>query len=410
MYISPNSQNEKKSIFYNKEKEKENEKDKVKKSLSRILYNQKKYVKMLPTKKLSSRNIDYLKNSHKVMLRNKSNIEPTIKFASNENSLLKNDDNFMNKTKNLIYYNSDIYTPKHNKHLSSTSIYNKSKNENNKNIIHNARKNDLFLRKLIDKETTKEKNSEINTNKIFSFPISPKNKIKNMICQNPNNDFDKNELLQSFIRSQKPKISFKNITSNSSVNIFNNSSNLFNSDININRLDNSKKNNENLNAININNKNIGSYLKNIYSNQSKFINENNGKNNMNNNNYILINHLLLNDINITGNNNGNIISENFENLKNKSKTSRNNKLKMKAGIRQKIYFSNNEKICFNNGFINGDNYISCNETNINNENLDIKKKIDFYKTKKNEYNSPEENHFSTVNYLQNIKISNNNIK
>ena len=27
-----------------------------------------------------------------------------------------------------------------------------------------------------------------------------------------------------------------------------------------------------------------------------------------------------------------------------------------------------------------------------------------------EYNSPEENHFSTVNYLQNIKISNNNIK
>ena len=55
---------------------------------------------MLPTKKLSSRNIDYLKKSHKVMLRNKSNIEPTIKFASNENSLLKNDDNFMNKTKN----------------------------------------------------------------------------------------------------------------------------------------------------------------------------------------------------------------------------------------------------------------------------------------------------------------------
>ena len=225
MYISPNSQNEKKSIFYNKEKEKENEKEKVKKSLSRILYNQKKYVKMLPTKKLSSRNIDYLKNSHKVMLRNKSNIEPTIKFASNENSLLKNDDNFMNKTKNLIYYNSDIYTPKHNKHLSSNSIYNKSKNENKKNINPNARKNDLFLRKLIDKETTKEKNSEINTNKIFSFPISPKNKIKNMICQNPNNDFDKNELLQSFIRSQKPKISFKNITSNSSVNIFNNSSN-----------------------------------------------------------------------------------------------------------------------------------------------------------------------------------------
>ena len=48
------------------------------------------------------------------------------------------------------------------------------------------------------------------------------------------------------------------------------------------------------------------------------------------------------------------------------------------------------------------------ETNC--ENLDIKRKMEIYKSKYKDNNSPEEKHFNTISFLQNIKISNNNIK
>ena len=160
MYISPLSKTSIRTKFFNnKEKEKEKDKKDIeKKSLSKILYSQKKYIKMISTQKLISRNIDYIKkNSYKVMLRNKSNMEQTIKIASNENSVNKNDDNF-NLTKNIINYNSEIYTPKHSKHNSTTNVINKSKKENNNinitnisqqkqiNLINNARKTNLVIK------------------------------------------------------------------------------------------------------------------------------------------------------------------------------------------------------------------------------------------------------------------------
>ena len=434
MYISPQSKNEINPKFYNnnekdKNKVKENEsKEKDKKPLSQKLFNQKKYIKILPTKKLISRNNDYIKkNTHKVMIRNKSNMEHSIKFQSNDNSILKNDDNLTNKTKNLLNYCSEIYTPKHSQDQSSNNIYNKSKNENSnlnlkqKNFINNARKNNIFLKKFFESESTKDKNDALKNSKskIFSFPVSPKNKKNNNKIY-LNNDLNSNDkMIKSFIQTKKHEIGFKNFSSNSSLNIFNNSkndskvdtklnsyNNIKKDEININLIskiqkDNKNKNKTNFNVININNKNIDSYLKKIYYKNNKYFNQNNEKNN---NNYILINHLLLNDINITGNNNGNIIEKNLEKLKPKS--SRNEKFKNNNDQKERIYLSNND----NNVNMNHDYYISLSETNINCEGLDIKKKIKFFKTKYNENISPEETHFKAVDFIQKVEISKYNIK
>ena len=437
MYISPQSKNEINPKFYNnnekdKNKDKENEsKEKDKKPLSQKLFNQKKYIKILPTKKLISRNNDYIKkNTHKVMIRNKSNMEHSIKFQSNDNSILKNDDNLTNKTKNLLNYCSEIYTPKHSQDQSSNNIYNKSKNENSnlnlkqKNFINNARKNNIFLKKFFESESTKDKNDALKNSKskIFSFPVSPKNKKNNNKIY-LNNDLKSNDkMIKSFIQTKKHEIGFKNFSSNSSLNIFNNSkkdskfdtklnsyNNIKKDEINVNLIskiqkDNKNKNKTNFNVININNKNIDSYLKKIYYKNNKYFNQNNEKNNRNNNNYILINHLLLNDINITGNNNGNIIEKNLEKLKPKS--SRNEKFKNNNDQKERIYLSNND----NNVNMNHVYYISLSETNINCEGLDIKKKIKFFKTKYNENISPEETHFKAVDFIQKVEISKYNIK
>jgi hypothetical protein len=428
MHISPVSKASIRTKFFNnKEKEKEKEKKEIeKKSLSKILYSQKKYIKMISTQKLISRNIDYIKkNSYKVMLRNKSNIEHTIKFASNENSENKNEDNLTNRTKNLINYNADIYTPKHSKHNSTTNVYNQNRKANNKNdianitqqkhsnLINNNRKNNLFIKNLIKKESNKDKNENKIKNNIFSFPVSPKNNNKNNgnVYSNLDNDFSRSKMVKSFMLSQKPEIPFKNFSSNSSLNIFRNNNIInheSNNDSNINLHNNNKKyknkNKGDFNMINFNNKNLGAYLKKIYFNNRKINKENNEATNRNNN-YILINHLLLNDINITGNSNGNLLNENLEISKYKSKTSRNDKNLKNVSYKQKIYSLNNENHFNNNDFINGENYINMAKTNC--ENVDIKTKFEFHK---NKYNSPEENHFSTVYYLQNMKISNNKIK
>ena len=440
MYISPLSKTSIRTKFFNnkdkeKEKEKEKEKDKKdieKKSLSKILYSQKKYVKMISTQKLISRNIDYIKkNSYKVMLRNKSNMEQTIKIASNENSVNKNDDNF-NLTKNIINYNSEIYTPKHSKHNSTTNVINKSKKENNNinianisqqkqiNLINNARKTNLFIKNLINKEPSKGKTENIVKNKIFSFPVSPKNNNKNNgnLYSKHDNDYNKSKMVKSFILSQKPEIPLKNFSSSSSLNIFNNNNNNIhnnheqNKDSNINSHSNSNskkyknKNKGNFNVINFNNKNLGAYLKKIYFNNSKLNKENNEKTNRNNN-YILINHLLLNDINITGNNNGNIINDSLNLTKYKPKTSRNDKNMKNSAYKDKIYSLNNENH-YNNNFINGDNYINMSDTNC--ENSDIRTKMEIYKNIFKDDNSPEENHFNTIYFLQKMKLYNHNIK
>ena len=441
MYISPISKNAIRNKFFpHKEIEKEKEKeDNDKKSLSKILYNQKKYVKMLPTKKLVSRNIDYFKrNPNKIMMRNKSNIEQSIKFASNDNSIFKNEDNFMNRTKNLISYNSEIYTPKHNKNQSSTSIFKKTKYENNNNYnqkqqnknMTNSRKNNYLIKNFLNNDLAKEKKDPQNKNKIFSFPASPKNNKNNTkIFSNINNDMNNNKIIKSFMLSQKPDISFHNFSSNSSMNIFKSKNHDTNNDIKINSYYNNssrRKNEMNINLvsqskktnktkvdydfININNKNIGAYLKKVYFNNGKYNKDIKEKNNRNNN-YILINHLLLNDINITGNNSGNIVNENMGNSKYKPKTSRNVDASKNISSKEKMYppkNDNNNNI--NNDIIQSDNYLNLSETNINSENLDIKKKIDFYKTKANFNNSPEENHFDTVKFLQRMKLSNNIIK
>ena len=439
MHISPLSKISIRTKFFNnkdkeKEKEKEKEKDKKdieKKSLSKILYSQKKYIKMISTQKLISRNIDYIKkNSYKVMLRNKSNMEQTIKIASNENSVNKNDDNF-NLTKNIINYNSEIYTPKHSKHNSTTNVINKSKKENNNfnitnisqqkqiNLINNARKTNLFIKNLINKEPSKGKTENIVKNKIFSFPVSPKNNNKNNgnLYSKHDNDYNKSNMVKSFILSHKPEIPLKNFSSSSSLNIFNNNNNIHNNheqnkDSNINSHSNSNskkyknKNKGNFNVINFNNKNLGAYLKKIYFNNSKLNKENNEKTNRNNN-YILINHLLLNDINITGNNNGNIINDSLNLTKYKPKTSRNDKNMKNSAYKDKIYSLNNENH-YNNNFINGDNYINMSDTNC--ENLDIRTKMEIYKNRFKDDNSPEENHFNTIYFLQKMKLYNHNIK
>ena len=64
----------------------------------------------------------------------------------------------------------------------------------------------------------------------------------------------------------------------------------------------------------------------------------------------------------------------------------------------------------NNGKINIDNYISLSETNINCVNMELSKKISFYKTKNNKIISPEETHFNAVDFLQKIRISKYSIK
>jgi hypothetical protein len=264
MYICPQSKNEINPKFYNnnekdKNKDKENEsKEKDKKPLSQKLFNQKKYIKILPTKKLISRNNDYIKkNTHKVMIRNKSNMEHSIKFQSNDNSILKNDDNLTNKTKNLLNYRSEIYTPKHSKDQSSNNIYNKSKNENSnlnlkqKNFINNARKNNIFLKKFFESESTKDKNDALKNSKskIFSFPVSPKNKKNNNKIY-LNNDLNSNDkMIKSFIQTKKHEIGFKNFSSNSSLNIFNNSKNDSKVDAKLNSHNNIKKDEININLI-----------------------------------------------------------------------------------------------------------------------------------------------------------------
>ena len=163
MYISPLSKTSLRNKFF-KNKEKEKEKDKDKTPLSKKLYNQKNYIKILPSNKLISRNNDFIKkNTHKVMIRNKSNIEQSIKLISNENSIVKNVEKLMNKTKNLIGYHFDINTQKNNKNQSSLNIYNKSKSEKNNlnlqpnNFINNARKNNIFFKQIFENKTAKDK-------------------------------------------------------------------------------------------------------------------------------------------------------------------------------------------------------------------------------------------------------------
>ena len=67
MYISPTSKNEiNPSIKFYKNDEKDKDKESKEKDttpLSQKLFNQKKYVKILPTKKLISRNNDYIKKT-----------------------------------------------------------------------------------------------------------------------------------------------------------------------------------------------------------------------------------------------------------------------------------------------------------------------------------------------------------
>ena len=106
------------------------------------------------------------------MIRNKSNMEYSIKFSSNDYSLNKNDENLTNKTKNLLNNPSDIYTPKYNKNQSSNNIINKDKNENNifnlkeKNFLHNAKKNKrIFLKHFFDSKSTKDKNNALQNSK-----------------------------------------------------------------------------------------------------------------------------------------------------------------------------------------------------------------------------------------------------
>ena len=439
MYITPKSKNPINSKFNKvKEKGKENgdkEKQEEKKSFSQKLFNQKKYIKIIPTKNEKvNNNDDIKKNKSKVMMRNKSNLEHTMKFLSDDNSF-KKDEHLINKTKNFLNYPSAIYTQKHSKNQSFSNIHNKSKNETRNvnlkqnNLTYNESKlNVLFL---------KNKNVPINKkeNKIFKFPISSKNKKLNseinpdINCDLNNNDNNNSQMLKTFIHYKKPEICFKNLSSNSSINIFNHNKKLKNN-IKLNSLNSSKKsdinisliskmqksiknkNKPNFNFINFNNKNLGAYLKKLYYNNNyKFLNENNSEsnrndnNNNNNNNYILINHLLLNGINITGNNSGNIINKNIENAKPKEKLSRNDKCTLTKEEKEGIYFSNNDK----NDNFNLDSYLNMKKRNINFESLDIKRKI-IYKSKFEENTSPEEIHFNTVDYFQKVKISKYNVK
>lgn len=430
MYISPQSKNSLRNKFLrSKDKEKE-KKEEGNTPLSQKIYNQKRNSKLLQSKNLISRNIDYIKiNTHKVLIRNRSNIDQSIKLASNENSLIKNDENLLNRTKNLFHYRPDIYTPKNSKNQSSTNIYIKSKNEKNnfnlpqKNIINNGRKTNVFLKNFFNNDSTKDKydSGKNIRNKIFSFPVSPKDN-KNNTGLNSNKHYnlkDNNNMINSFFQAKKPDIGFKNFSSNSSTNIFN-SNNESNNDVHLNSYNHIKtsqvkinliskiqkrqknKNKSNMNVIDLNNKNFGTYFKNIYYNNSKYINGNDIKGHRNNNNYILINHLLLNDINITGNNADKIMDK-AESPKIKPKTSRNEKINNNNKLKEELFFSNNDNI-------KSDNYINLSESNIKGENDDMKKKIKFYKIKNNGNISPEETHFNTVDYLQKVKISKYNMK
>lgn len=430
MYISPQSKNSLRNKFLrSKDKEKE-KKEEGNTPLSQKIYNQKRNSKLLQSKNLISRNIDYIKiNTHKVLIRNRSNIDQSIKLASNENSLIKNDENLLNRTKNLFHYRPDIYTPKNSKNQSSTNIYIKSKNEKNnfnlpqKNIINNGRKTNVFLKNFFNNDSTKDKydSGKNIRNKIFSFPVSPKDN-KNNTGLNSNKHYnlkDNNNMINSFFQAKKPDIGFKNFSSNSSTNIFN-SNNESNNDVHLNSYNHIKtsqvkinfiskiqkrqknKNKSNMNVIDLNNKNFGTYFKNIYYNNSKYINGNDIKGHRNNNNYILINHLLLNDINITGNNADKIMDK-VESPKIKPKTSRNEKINNNNKLKEELFFSNNDNI-------KSDNYINLSESNIKGENDDMKKKIKFYKIKNNGNISPEETHFNTVDYLQKVKISKYNMK
>ena len=217
-------------------------------------------------------------------------------------------------------------------------------------IYHNKNqiKNNLFIKNLINKDSTKDKNENQIKNKIFSFPVSPKNNKNNNdnLYSNLDNEYNRSKMGKTFMFAQKPEIPFKNFSSNSSLNIFNNSNinnQELNNDSNLNSNNNNKKyrnkNKGNFNMINFNNKNLGAYLKKIYFNNTKLNKENMDKSNRNNN-YILINHLLLNDINITGNNNGNLINENLEISKYKPKTSRNDKNMKNVSYKEKIYSLN----------------------------------------------------------------------
>ena len=78
-----------------------------------------------------------------------------------------------------------------------------------------------------------------------------------------------------------------------------------------------------------------------------------------------------------------------------------------SAYKDKIYSLNNENH-YNNNFINGDNYINMSDTNC--ENLDIRTKMEIYKNIFKDDNSPEENHFNTIYFLQKMKLYNHNIK
>jgi hypothetical protein len=155
-------------------------------------------------------------------------------------------------------------------------------------------------------------------------------------------------------------------------------------------------------------------------------NKNNIKNNKNNN-YILINNLLLNDINFTENNknintdrcypqnkNTNI---NFNNYKTKS--TRNN-----TDIKNNLH---NRKITYSSYDLNNSDKANKNMNKVNiNENDNRKtdktlyKKVNekskyshfFYDSNRNilKNNSPEENHFKTITFLQKMKSNNYYIK
>ena len=407
MYITPKSKNSIDSKFH-KIKEKQKDKEKQKNTFAQKLFGQKKYIKIISTKneKGSNNDDDIKNNKNKVILRNKSNLEHSMKLLSEDNSFKKGE-HLLQKIKNFLNCPSAIYTQKHSKNKSFSNIHNKSKNgTRNLNLkqtnltCNESKLNILFL---------KNKNIATNKqgNKIFKFPISSKNKkLNNEInpeinCEinsknNINHSSNNNKMIKTFINYKKPEICFKNLSNNSSINIF--------------KRNNKLKNDMKLNSLNnFNNKNLGAYLKKLYYNNScKNLNENNSesnRNNSNNNNFILINHLLLNGINITGNNNGNIINKNTENPKQKEKLSRNDKCMLKKEEKEGIYSSDNDK----NYNLIFDNYLNLIKNNINFENLDIKRKIN-HKCKNEENISPEEIHFNTIEYFQKVKILKYNSK
>lgn len=189
----------------------------------------------------------------------------------------------------------------------------------------------------------------------------------------------------------------------------------------------SKKSNTNFNEINFSNKNNNLNKKNaicLKSNSNGYnkilINRNNSKN-KNVNNYT--NHLMLNDINMTEKNSEIIYfpstsNINFNNYK--AKSTRNSTDIKNSINRRKITYSsydlNNEDK--NGKYINRTNIEEGNKSQSKQKTLYNKNLIKtnyshfFYDSNKNIFknNSPEENHFETIVFLQKMKSNNCAIK